>query len=346
MIKTHTPLLNPMFSSTAFLKLRFSGVALALLLGIAAITTAEMYVVPVMLVAIVVGLVLHPAYESEKLRPGIEWCARPLLLTGVALLGFRVNFQDIAALSLITPLIALSALAVNIVIGCLASRFLGIPIRLAVLICGAVSICGASAAVAITSALPKYKDQDRDLTLTIAGVTLLSTWAMITYPLISQLLGHSDLQAGIFIGASIHDVAQVVGAGYSISDPAGNTATLVKLVRVSALLPVVIIISLLFRDNTQTTNNKYLSLIPPFLIVYLVIAALNSINFFPENIQALGIQTSKYCLIISLVAIGLKTNLKSITSVGKAPLALLAGTTIFLAMFCLFLINFYHDSVA
>ena len=330
-----------MTASTTFLKLRFSGMALALLLGIAAITTAEMYVVPVMLVAIVVGLVLHPAYESKKLRPGIDWCSRPLLLTGVALLGFRVNFQDIAELSLITPIIALSALAVNILIGCLASRFLGIPIRLAVLISGAVSICGASAAVAITSALPKYKHQDRDLALTIAGVTLLSTWAMITYPLVSQLLGHSDLQAGIFIGASIHDVAQVVGAGYSISDSAGNIATLVKLVRVSALLPVVVVISLLFRDKTQTTDNQYLNLIPPFLIVYLVIAALNSVNFFPEMIQSFGIQASKYCLIISLVAIGLKTDLNSIASVGNSPLALLAGTTLFIAIFSLFLINFF-----
>lgn len=327
--------------STAFFKLRFSGMILVALLGIAAMTTSKMFAIPVMLIAIITGLILHPAYESKKLRPGIDWCARPLLLTGVALLGFRVNFQDIAALGFITPLIALSSLAVNILIGSLAARLLGIPTRLAIIICGAVSICGASAAVAIASALPKYKNQERDLALTIAGVTLLSTWAMITYPFISQVLGHSDIKAGIFIGSSIHDVAQVVGAGYSISDSAGNTATLVKLVRVSALLPVVLIVSFLFRDKKQTTNSQYLNLIPSFLIVYLIIAALNSVNLFPDIIQNFGVQASKYCLIISLVAIGLKTNLNNIASVGDSPLALLAGATLFIAAFSLLLIGFF-----
>ena len=327
--------------TTAFFKLRFSGMVLVALLGIAAMTTSKMFAIPVMLIAIITGLILHPAYESKKLRPGIDWCARPLLLTGVALLGFRVNFQDIAALGFITPLIALSSLAVNILIGSLAARLLGIPTRLAIIICGAVSICGASAAVAIASALPKYKNQERDLALTIAGVTLLSTWAMITYPFISQVLGHSDIKAGIFIGSSIHDVAQVVGAGYSISDSAGNTATLVKLVRVSALLPVVLIVSFLFRDKKQTTNSQYLNLIPSFLIVYLIIAALNSVNLFPDIIQSFGVQASKYCLIISLVAIGLKTNLNNIASVGDSPLALLAGATLFIAAFSLLLIGFF-----
>ena len=327
--------------STAFLKLRFSGMVLVVSIGIAAITTSKMYAIPVMLIAIITGLILHPAYESKKLRPGIDWCARPLLLTGVALLGFRVNFQDIAALGLITPLIALSALAINILIGSLAARLIGIPTRLAIIICGAVSICGASAAVAIASALPKYKNQERDLALTIAGVTLLSTWAMITYPLISQVLSHSDIEAGIFIGASIHDVAQVVGAGYSISDSAGDTATLVKLVRVSALLPVVIIVSFLFRDKKQNESSQRLSLIPPFLIVYLIITGLNSVSFFPDVIQNFGIQASKYCLIISLVAIGLKTNLNNIASVGDSPLALLAGATLSIAVFSLLLIGFF-----
>jgi len=124
MIKTRVQQLEPMTLSTAFFKLRFTGMALALLLSIAAITTAEMYVVPVMLVAIVVGLVLHPAYESKKLRPGIDWCARPLLLTGVALLGFRVNFQDIAALSFIAPAIALSGLALYLRRLCSCGNFI------------------------------------------------------------------------------------------------------------------------------------------------------------------------------------------------------------------------------
>jgi len=324
------------------LKLRYSGVALVVLLGVAAMAISQKYSGPVMLFAILIGLSLHPAYESVKLQAGIDWCARPLLLIGVALLGFRVDFHDFVALGFISPLIAISCLVLTILFGIVFSQLIGISSRLSILISGAVAICGVSAAVAISSALPKSESQDRDLALTVAGVTAMSTLAMIVYPVISEWLNHSTVQAGLFLGSSIHDVAQVVGAGYSISDDAGNNATLVKLIRVSALLPVVLIISLIYRkQKQQISRQQSVSLLPPFLIAYIIIAALNSFHIFPNAIQNLGIEASKYCLIISLVAIGLKTDLRSISTVGRAPLALLISATIMLALTSLALIHFF-----
>ena len=326
-------------NTSSFLQQRYPGIVLAVLLGIAAMAISEKYAGPVMLFAILIGLALHPAYESAKLQAGINWCARPLLLTGVALLGFRVNIHDFTDLGMATPIIVLSALVLTIIIGSLFAKLIGIPPRLGVLISGSVAICGVSAAVAISAALPKSASRDRDLTLTVAGVTVISTLAMITYPVLSEWLNHTPLQAGVFLGASIHDVAQVVGAGYSISDDVGNSATLVKLVRVSALLPVVLIIGFLFRDKDNPVKSHYISSIPNFLIVYLVIAALNSYAFFPQSVQNFGMMASKFCLITSLVAIGLKTNLHSIASVGKTPLLLLLGTSVFLALTSLILIT-------
>lgn len=324
------------------LKLHYSGVALVVLLGIAAMAISQKYSGPVMLFAILIGLSLHPAYDSVKLQPGIDWCARPLLLIGVALLGFRVDFHDFIALGYISPLITIICLLFTILFGITFSKLIGIPNRLSILISGAVAICGVSAAVAISSALPKNESQDRDLTLTVAGVTAMSTLAMIIYPVISEWLNHSNLQAGLFLGASIHDVAQVVGAGYSISDDAGNNATLVKLIRVSALLPVVLVISLIFRKQKQQFNTQQgFSLLPPFLIAYIIIAALNSFHVFAPSIQDLGINASKYCLVISLVAIGLKTDLKGISTVGRAPLILLVSATLMLALAALLLIHFF-----
>ena len=326
---------------TDSIKLKYPGFVLSVLLGIAAMAIAQKYSAPVMLFAIMTGLALHPAYEPTKFKAGIDWCARPLLLTGVALLGFRVNVQDVAELGFIAPVIAISALVLTILIGCLMAKFLKMPSKLAVLISSSVAICGVSAAVAIASVLPQSKSSERNLALTVAGVTAMSTLAMITYPIISQWLNHSNLQAGIFIGASIHDVAQVVGAGYSISDPVGNSSTLVKLVRVSALLPVTLIIGFLFRNKLTVNNRKYSDILPPFLIIYLIIAALNSYQLFPSMIQSFGVEASRYCLIFSLVAIGLKTNLKSISEVGRAPLLLLLGCTLFLALLSLLLIYFF-----
>jgi uncharacterized integral membrane protein (TIGR00698 family) len=198
-----------------------------------------------------------------------------------------------------------------------------------------VAICGVSAAVAISSVLPKNENSNRELALTVAGVTGMSTLAMILYPLISQWLNHSDIEAGIFIGASIHDVAQVIGAGYSISESAGDTATFVKLLRVSALLPVVVAIGFIFGRNTPQSGNGKLNLIPPFLIFYVVIAAINSLHYWPESIQTAGIEASKLFLVVSLVAIGLKTDLKDIALVGKKPLIALVVITILLAILIL-----------
>jgi len=159
--------------------------------------------------------------------------------------------------------------------------------------------------------LHKSPSRDRDLALTVAGVTVMSTVAMIVYPVLSQWLHHCEVQAGIFLGSSIHDVAQVVGAGYSISDEVGNNATLVKLMRVSALLPVVLTISLIFRKQNTEKDNQKPSLFPPFLIAH------------------------------ALVAIGLKTDLKSIASVGKMPLIHLISLTLFLALTSLILIQLF-----
>jgi len=324
------------------IKAKYSGIALVVLLGIAAMAISQKYSGPVMLFAILIGLSLHPAYESVKLQSGIDWCARPLLLIGVALLGFRVDFHDFIALGFISPLITIACLLFTISFGIVLSKVIDVPNRLGILISGAVAICGVSAAVAISSALPKSESRERDLTLTVAGVTAISTLAMIIYPVLSEWLNHSDFQAGLFLGASIHDVAQVVGAGYSISNDAGNNATLVKLIRVSALLPVVLTISLIFRkQKSQVEGQQRVSLLPPFLIAYIIIAALNSYHIFSPYVQMLGTEASKYCLIISLVAIGLKTDLKGMSTVGKSPLILLITVTLMLALFSLMLIHFF-----
>jgi len=321
-------------------KQRYSGAALVMLLSIAAIAISQKYASPVMLFAILIGLSLHPSYESKSLRLGIDWCARPLLLTGVALLGFRVNVHDFLELGWLIPLITIASLVLTILVGTAFSKAIGLPARLGVLISGAVSICGVSAAVAISTALPKSRSQEHELTLTVAGVTAMSTLAMLIYPLISEWLNHSSLQAGLFIGATIHDVAQVVGAGFSISDPVGNSATLVKLIRISSLLPVVMFVSWAFREKESQGEQVSKQLLPPFLIAYLIIAAVNSSQLLPSAVQTLGVEASKYCLIASLVAIGIKTDLGSISSIGRAPLISLIATTLFLAVLALLLIHF------
>ena len=285
-----------------------------------------------MLFAVLIGLALHPLYESISLQPGVEWCSRPLLQIGVALLGFRVDLNALQAVGTAAPIMTIACLVLTIILGTMLARWIGLSSRFAMLVSGAVAICGVSAAVAISSVLPKSANSNRELALTVAGVTGMSTLAMIFYPLISQWLNHSDLESGIFIGASIHDVAQVVGAGYSISESAGDTATFIKLIRVSALLPVVIVIGLIFGRSRSASGESKPNLLPPFLIAYALIATINSFHLWPESVQTIGIEVSKFFLVISLVAIGLKTDLKDVAAVGKRPLIALLSTTVLMAV--------------
>lgn len=323
-----------------WLSLRYSGIALSVLLCVAAVALSQRYSGPAMLFAVLIGLALHSCYDSKKLQPGIDWCAKPVAKIGVALLGFRVDFSDIGQIGISAMGLAITSLVITILFGTMAAKLVGVSRRFGVLISGAVSICGVSAAIAISSVLPKNNNSNKELALTVAGVSVISTAAMILYPIISEWLNHTDIQAGIFMGASIHDVAQVVGAGYSVSDNSGDTAIFVKLIRVSTLLPVVLVIAYLFNGRSVLGTENNSRYFPWFLFVYFIIAAANSFHLFPQLIQNLGVGLSILLLTTSIVANGLKTNVSEFVLLGRGPLILLIVTTVFIAIITLLGISF------
>jgi len=193
---------------------------------------------------------------------------------------------------------------------------------------GAVAICGASAALAIAAVLPRTERSSHYTLITVVGVTALSTLAMILYPAVVPLLDMGDAAAGIFLGGTIHDVAQVVGAGYMISPVAGITATYVKLLRVMLLVPVVLALSLAYREGAPAGA----SLLPPwFLILFIVLVVANSAGAIPPAAgQALAI-VSRACLVAAIAALGVMTSFGELAALGWRPIALLGAETAFLA---------------
>ena len=167
------------------------------------------------------------------------------------------------------------------------------------------------------------------------GVSLLSTLAMIAYPLLATAFGLDARGAGIFLGATIHDVAQVVGAGYSLSHEAGDAATLVKLMRVAMLLPVIALAALLARRQMLASGEAMSGprppLLPWFAVAFAVLVAINSTGWLPQAVVSVGKSASQWCLIASMAAIGMKTHLKDILTVGWKPVALMVLETVFLA---------------
>jgi uncharacterized integral membrane protein (TIGR00698 family) len=322
----------------------FPGLAVSVLVAATAQFLSEHYGAPAMLLALLLGLALNfLAEEGTRTAPGIEFTARSVLRLGVALLGARISVDMLAALGARSIALVVAGVVLTILFALLATRFVGRSWRFALLTGGSVAICGASAAMAIAAVLPKHEKSERDLVFTVLSVTVLSTVAMILYPMLSNALGFSARDSGVFLGGTIHDVAQVVGAGFSISPEAGETATLVKLIRVSMLAPVVLCFSLVIRARglAGDAGGEAPPLLPGFVIGFLVLAALNSFGLIPVFVADWAGQLSRWALLIAIAAVGIKTSLVRMLDVGGGAIALIVAETVFLAVFVVAGLHFW-----
>lgn len=307
------------------------GLMVSLAIAMASAFIADHYGGPTLLYALLFGMTFHFLIEDGRCLPGIEYASRTILRLGVILLGARITLEQIGALGVETVLAAVLAVAATIGIGWISARLLGQRADFGVLTGGAVAICGASAALAISAVLPKHEHSERDTLLTVVGVTGLSTLAMITYPILCKLLGLSPEQTGTFLGGTIHDVAQVVGAGYMISPATGDIATVVKLLRVALLVPAVVVIAWLFRHQQVGSERGRIPLVPGFLVAFMVLVAINSTGVIPHTVTDGMNDLSRSCLVVAIAALGVKTSLQKLTKVGWQPIVMLVGETFFLA---------------
>ena len=305
------------------------GALLAALLGAIATFVSAHYGGPQFLFALLFGMAFNFLAAHHRFCDGIQFTARTVLRLGVGLLGARIAWAQVASLGAAPVLLVVGAVVATIAFGAWAAKTAGRPVADGVLTGGAVAICGASAALAIAAVLPKTERSGHYTLITVVGVTALSTVAMILYPAAVPLLGFGDASAGIFLGGTIHDVAQVVGAGYTISPEAGITATYVKLLRVTLLVPVVILLALAYRRSAPGRA----SLLPPwFLLLFVALAALNSAGAIAPGLgEALAV-VSRACLVAAIAALGVMTSFGELAALGWRPIALLAAETAFLAV--------------
>ncbi len=321
----------------------YPGFAVALTIALAATWLSQHYTAPVMLFGLLLGMAFHFLHEEGRCIAGIEFSSKAVLRLGVALLGARVTAEQIMSLGPAPILIVIAGVLSTITLGLLVAPRLGRSRAFGVLSGGAVGICGASAALAIASVLPRDKDSERDTILTVVVVTALSTVAMITYPLIAVRLGLSPNQAGVFIGGAIHDVAQVVGAGYSISPKVGDIATYVKLLRVAMLVPVVFAISVVAaRAAPGAAGRGKIPTPPAFLLGFAALVAINSLGFLPKIAVTAASDLSRWCLVTAIAALGMKTSFKEVFAVGWRPIAMMVGETVWILGFVLTAVVLTH----
>lgn len=319
------------------------GAGLSGLIALAATFVATLHGGPQFLYALAFGVAFHYLSHEPRTSPGIEFCSRGLLRLGVGLLGARITADQIAGLGWATALIVIGGVVTTMAVGLLVGRRLGLTRAQSVLSGGSVAICGASAALAISAVLPREKDGDRFTLMIVVTVTVLSTVAMVLYPLVAKALHLSPQLAGLFLGGTIHDVAQVVGAGYILGPETGDIATVVKLFRIAMLAIVVVAVSVSFKQARLRAEDESdpgrpevrRQLVPWFLWLFVGMVALNSAGALPEFAQQGLTSVSRASLVVAISALGMKTSFQQLARAGWRAMALILVETLWLALLVL-----------
>lgn len=285
-----------------------------------------------LIVGIVVGMcygnTLHvhmPAY----LKPGILFSSKSLLRLAIILYGFRLTFQDLAQVGLRGAALAACMLCSTFLLGSwLGIRVFRLPRRLALLTAAGSSICGAAAVLAVE---PVVKAENHESSIAVGTVVVYGTLAMLLYPLLFShgLLPMSAEVYGAFAGATLHEVAHAVAAGQAVSADAGNTAVIVKMMRVIMLAPLLVVLGFWLRRAAGAAartgdSSTPMKSFPWFAVLFVVTIGINSLGVIPAAVVNAINAFDVFLLTMAMCALGMETSLEKVRKVGPRPF-LLAG---------------------
>jgi uncharacterized integral membrane protein (TIGR00698 family) len=306
------------------------GLIVTALATLAAAYLAEHYGAPVTLMALLVGLALNFLGSDARLGPGLAFASRTLLRVGIVLVGLRVTVGQMVDLGPVAFVALAAIVGMTLAAGALLGRAMGFGAAFGTLAGGSVAICGASAALAFATLLGEKRVDRAQLALVLVGVASASAFAMFAYPILSHALDLSDRQAGFMLGASIHDVAQALGAGYAISPEAGGTAAIVKLTRVALLAPALAVVALyLPREGKRGGMGAVL---PWFVVGFFAVAALNSLLPLPAVVTTWGGEAATALLAAAVAATGIRSPMQDLLRQGARPLLVIAACSLLLLL--------------
>ena len=293
------------------------------------------YNAPAMLFALLLGMTISFINHSKKFADGIDFAASVLLKIGIVLMGFRLVFEDINAFGFLPIGCIFFIVLLTLCFGIGLSYIFKKNITLGLVSGAGVAICGASAVLAVNAVLPTKLQKSNNSIFVIVTITILSTLSMIIFPVFAKFFDLSNFVSGFLIGSTIHDVAQVVGAGYSINDDAGILATFFKMVRVLALPVVILAVSYCYNSRDRSVLN-----FPIFILGFLVTAFLANSVEFPDFIINSSVTISSWLLVCAIAAIGMKTQFSDMKKVDLSLFLFVTMESIFILFVSVGLINF------
>ena len=314
----------------------FPGIFICVIASAAAGWFSDHYGTPLILMGLLIGLALNFVASQPSTHRGLDITAREGLRAGIILLGLQLTVMQIGEVGII-PFAALALVMTSAFAAVLfCARLTGQGTSVGLLAGGSTAICGASAALALYGVIGQQRLSQAQFTLTLVVISAASALAMTFYPILADMLKLSDRQSAFLIGASIHDVAQAIGAGYAVSDAAGIEATVVKLTRVALLAPLVALAAILlrfFEPKTESRRTNRLPIFPKFILAFLLLVALNSFVAIPDMVTSWALVISKALLLLAVTAAAMRTRTDLILSLGwRSVLPVLAATLASLVM--------------
>jgi uncharacterized integral membrane protein (TIGR00698 family) len=312
------------------------GLLLCALLGAAALLVAELPWVKTTLrvSALLLVILFGMAWKSllpvpAAAMPGIRLAQRPLLRWAVAGLGFRLSLRELASIGGPALVVVVLATGSALFVGWWIARRLRVPEDLGLLLGVGGAICGASAIVAAETVV---QGDRRHAPIALGVVTLLGTVGIVLYPLLARSLGMSDFVYGVFDGASLHEMAQVVAAGAGVSPEAQNVATVVKLARICLLAPVIVFLGWSLRHAHRAAGKAHVAPVPWFLVLFVAFAALRSTGWIPKDVIDAIVLADTWLLCVGMAGVGLQTGIPDLKSAGARPVVAAALQWLFLAV--------------
>jgi uncharacterized integral membrane protein (TIGR00698 family) len=288
-----------------------------------------------LIVAMVLGMALRNVWPpGPRFAPGIKFSVRTILRLAIVLLGFQLTLLQIASVGLRGFAVIVGVLVATFLFMVVAGRLLGVDRKLAELLAAGTSVCGASAVVATNSVTG---GTDEDVAYAIACVTVFGSLSLLLFPIMGGALALAPVPYGIWVGASIHEVAQATGAAFQGGAEAGQIGTVAKLTRVLMLAPLVLALGLCARRRNADAANPAAPF-PLFVLGFMAVVLINSAWPLPSQIgQPMGIITS-FLLSIALAAMGLETDIRKLRAKGLRPLTLGALGWLFISALGLLLV--------
>jgi uncharacterized integral membrane protein (TIGR00698 family) len=260
--------------------------------------------------------------------PGLRVAQRPVLRWAVAGLGFRLSLVELWRIGAPAMVVVVVSTGLALVFGWWLAARLGVPRKLGLLLGVGGAICGASAVVAADSVV---QSEPGDAPVALAVITLLGTIGIVLYPLLYHAIPMTEFVYGVWNGASLHEMAQVVASAFAVSDEAARVATVVKLARIALLAPVVLGLAATLRRHHEHAGQAQVAPVPWFLVLFLVFAVVNSTGIIPAPLLDWLRKGDLWLLCVGMAGVGLQTGFHDVRAAGWRPVAAGVGQWVFLA---------------